>query len=100
MWSCVNICIAVNELVLNAIEERQAAQLAAAKTNASKLAAFVVRELFKDGDEPGMPCKRIQFMTGEWPAELPAGGYVEDSLVRATTTWIKEYEDTKETHEN
>lgn len=95
MWSCENICIEAHERVLTAIEKRQAEQLAAAKPDSAKLATFLSRKLFELGDKPGRLCKRIQFMTGEFPLESPTGGFVEDALARALKNWILEHEDTK-----
>lgn len=114
MWSCANICIAANGRVLDAIEKRQAERLAArapvatkpeadetpdtwkfdaAKPDSVNLATFLSRKLFELGDEPEGQCKRIQFMVGEGPAEVPAGGFVESALAKAIRSWIWEYDD-------
>lgn len=46
------------------------------------LAATIARAIFATGDEPGSPCKRIQFQGGKWPDnERNQGGIGETPLV-------------------
>jgi len=46
------------------------------------LAVTIARSIFAAGDEPGSPCKRIQFKGGKWPDnERNQGGIGETPLV-------------------
>jgi hypothetical protein len=94
---------------LDAIEARQAklaataaATAAAGRPDASKLAAFLARQLFELGDDPNGKCQRIQFMIGGCPNEVAGGGFAEDRLAVFIEGIIKDYEETtnKDTHEN
>lgn len=49
----------------------------------TSLAAQIARAIMDLGDEPGSPCRRIQFMGGRWEknSERPQGGIIESALV-------------------
>ena len=47
------------------------------------MAQKIAQAIMRVGDEPGSPCKRIQFKGGEWPDnERNQGGLCEDALFR------------------
>ena len=52
--------------------------------SALKLARFIARGIFILGDEPGSPCKRMQFKGGTWTPdksqETDQGGISEEAL--------------------
>ncbi len=56
----------------------------------SELGKKIAREIFKSGDEPENPCRRIQLMGGQYPdKETNNGGYCESSLADLITHTLK-----------
>lgn len=51
----------------------------------------IARAIFRVGNEAGSPCKRIQFMGGEWPdRERGQGGLCESSLATVIADCLRD----------